>query len=147
MNNEADKYDDPELEAEWLQKQKDQIEAYLIKEGIEHGAIAEKPDWFVAPYVSIWRIAGYNKPQTTGWWAISGDLPTDYCSSIDINDARSAMYHFAKIWDEVSECMIQGKPHPDITIGNEGDWPELGDLLKRRSMILSDWVKDDELWD
>ena len=70
MNSQADKYDDPELEAEWLQKQKDQIEAYLIKEGIEHGAIAEKPDWFVAPYVYIWRIAGYNKPKNTGWWAI-----------------------------------------------------------------------------
>ncbi len=147
MNNKADKYDDPELEAEWLQEQRDQIEAYLKKEGIEHGVIAKKPNWFVAPYVSIWRIGSYTNPKTTGWWVISGDLPTDYCSSNGIEDARSAMYHFAKTWNEVSECMISGKPHPDATIGNEDSWPELGDLLKRRSMILSDWAKDDELWD
>ena len=147
MNNKADIYDDPHLEAIWLQEQRSQIESYFKKEGIKHGAIAEKPDWFVAPYVSIWRIAGHANPETEGWWAISGDLPTDYCSSSGIKDARSAMYHFAKIWDEVSECMIRRKPHPDITIGKEDNWPELGDLLKRRSMILLDWAKDKELWD
>jgi hypothetical protein len=139
-------YDDSKNESVWLDEQKDNVAAYLKNEDLSHGKISERPDWFVAPYVSIWRIAGIKNPKTTGWWAISGDLPTDYCSSKNISNARDAMRHFAKTWDEVSSYMLQGKPHPEITIGKESDWPELGDLLSKRSKILQSWAEDDELW-
>lgn len=139
-------YDDPKIEAAWSSEQKDNVAAYLKREGLVHGQIAENPDWFIVPYVSIWRIAGIKNLNAIGWWAISGDLPTDYCSSKGISDAREAIRYFAKTWDEVSRCMLQGKPHSQITIGKEEDWPELGDLLSRRSRILSNWAEDDEIW-
>lgn len=67
MTDAAD-HDDAAVEARWLAEQRADLEDYRRREGVEHGGVAETPDWCVAPYVA------------TGWWAIAGDLPMDYLS-------------------------------------------------------------------
>src|SRR5947207_722565 len=49
-------YDDPKLEAEWLSEHRTNVQRYLRDQGVEHGGVASEPEWFLAPYVSIWRI-------------------------------------------------------------------------------------------
>src|SRR5437764_5727586 len=37
-----------------------------------------EPRWFLSPYVAVWAVRSRANPDRVGWWAISGDLPTDY---------------------------------------------------------------------
>jgi hypothetical protein len=143
--NSAD-YDDPKIEAEWLAERRQRILGYLRDEGIQHGGVAADPDWFLAPYVSIWMVESMTRPGAIGWWAISGDLPTDYLSGGDAPDARIAMAAFARRWREVSSYMLRGERHPTVSIGPPGREREFGDLLNRRAGILEDWANDNEMW-
>lgn len=80
------------------------------------------------------------------WWAVSGDVPCDYISRGSVAHPRAALRAFARKWREVSGYMLRGEPHPNITIGTPDQWPELGDLLRRRALILQRWVEDNALW-
>jgi hypothetical protein len=143
--NSAD-YDDPELEAQWLTEQRENVQRYLQREEVRHQGVALQPDWFVAPYVSVWRVESKARPGAVGWWAVSGDLPTDYLSSHDATDARSALAAFAVRWREVSACMLRGQEHRDVRIGERGNRRELGELLGRRAQIFQEWADDDTMW-
>lgn len=142
----SDEYDDPTLEAKWLSEQRDNVQRYLRNEGVQHRGVASEPEWFVAPYVSVWTIESMVAPGVVGWWAISGDLPTDYLGGGDATDARTALIAFADRWREVSSYMLRGEEHPTIRIGRSRDWRKLGDLLQRRAQIIEDWSNDDEMW-
>jgi hypothetical protein len=143
---ESDDYDDPELEARWLVEQRGNVERYLEGQGVQHGGVAAEAAWFVAPYVSVWTVRSVATPSPIGWWAISGDLPTDYLSGHDATDARTALAAFSTRWRNVAGYILHGEDHPTIRIGRPQDGHELGDLLQRRAQILDDWVNDDGIW-
>ena len=137
---------DPKLEAQWLAKQRDTVLRYLQDEGVRHRGVASEPEWFIAPYVSIWTVESMNTPGAVGWWAISGDLPTDYLSGDDATNVRTALVAFASRWREVSGYMLRGERHPTVNIGPPDNRRELGDLLNRRAEIIEEWADDDEMW-
>lgn len=139
-------YDDPKVEARWLAEQRENVERYLQREEVRHRGVAPRPDWFVAPYVSIWRIESLKKPGVVGWWAVSGDLPTDYLSGHDATDARCALAAFAARWRDASASMLRGEEHPDVSIGDSENRRELGDLLCRRAQVFREWADDDAMW-
>jgi hypothetical protein len=139
-------YDDPQVQARWLTEQRENVERYLQREEVRHRGVSLLPDWFLAPYVSVWRIESTKKPGSVGWWAVSGDLPTDYSSGHVATDARSALAAFALQWREASACMLRGEQHPDVTIGTNENRRELGDLLRRRAQIFQEWADDDTMW-
>jgi hypothetical protein len=142
----SDEYDDPEVEARWLVEQRSKVQRYLDSQSVRHCGVAYEAAWSVAPYVSVWTVQSLIQPGTVGWWAISGDLPTDYLSGHDANDARSALKAFATRWQEVAEYMLRGEQHPTITLGNAQGLRELGELLLRRAQIIDGWVADTRMW-
>ncbi len=142
----SDDYDDPALEARWLAQQRGNVQRYLETQGVRHLGVNFDCAWFVAPYVSVWTVRSLATPGSVGWWAISGDLPTDYLSGGDATDARSALVAFARRWQEVAERMRRGEDHPDMSVGAPENRTELGDLLSRRAEVIQDWVRDDSLW-
>jgi hypothetical protein len=142
----SDIYDDPDVQARWITKQRKLVIEYLNREGVCHGGIPDKPDWFLVPYLAIWRVLSLKATGMAGWWAISGDVPTDYISSGGIADPRSAMFKFSENWFELSQYMIRGLPHPGVKIGTRDKGPELGDLLLRRANLLAEFAGDDEIW-
>ena len=142
----SDDYDDPKLEAQWLAAQRGIVQRYLQGQGVLHRGVSPEPDWFIAPYVSIWTVNSMKTPGKIGWWAISGDLPTDYLSGHDATNARSALAAFAARWREVSAYMLRGEVHPTVRIGGSSTRRELGDLLSRRAQVIEDWTRDDEFW-
>jgi len=91
-------YDDPKVEGEWLSEQHANIERYLQEQRLRHGGVTRAPSWFVAPYLSVWIVLSATKPDIAGWWAISGDLPTDHMSGQEANDARAALVHARPLW-------------------------------------------------
>jgi hypothetical protein len=142
----SDNYDDPKLEARWLTEQRDNVQRYMQDQGVQHRGVASTPEWFVAPYISVWTVESMKKPGAIGWWVISGDLPTDYLSGHVATDARTALAAFASRWREVSSYMLRGEDHPTVRIGFSENRQELGTLLNKRTKIIEEWVDDDEMW-
>jgi hypothetical protein len=142
----SDNYGDPAVEGRWLAQQRGNVQRYLETQGVRHRGVDFDCAWFVAPYVSVWTVRSAAAPGSVGWWAISGDLPTDYLSGGDATDARSALAAFARRWREVSERMLRGEDHPTISVGNPENRTEMGELLRRRAQVIQDWVSDDSIW-
>lgn len=140
-------YDDPELEALWCAERRHEIAEYLQREGVVHGAIGTEPAWHVAPYASVWAIESLAAPGSVGWWAISGDLPSDYVSAAQAKSPREAVRAIASLWQEAAGFMSRGEQHPTFRIGAGKRDGELAPLLAPRAELLLGWVDDPEIWE
>lgn len=140
-------YDDPVVEEHWCSERRNEVAAYLAAERVTHGRIGECPAWHIAPHISIWAIESHARPDWVGWWAICGDLPTDYVSSASIKHPRDAMLAFARRWLTASELMASGQSPPDFSVGTPGEWPSLAPMLASRAELLQDMATDAGLWD
>ncbi|WP_457422632.1 DUF4826 family protein [Roseateles sp. P5_E7] len=140
-------YDDPEVDAQWCAERREEIAAYLQREGLTHGQIGADPAWHVAPYVSVWAIESLIAPGAVGWWAISGDLPNDYVSAEGAKNPREAVRSIALLWQETADYMSRGEAHPSLRIGSGQQDHELAPLLASRAKLLLDWASDTELWE
>jgi hypothetical protein len=133
----------PEAEEEiWCAERRVEVAQYLIEQGLDHGTIGDRPAWHVAPYVSLWAIESLKSPGWVGWWAICGDLPTDYCSSENCRHPRLAVRTIAENW------RLAVKSHkPGDVVLKPTDLPaSLAPLLAERSKLLLAWARDDDLW-
>ena len=139
-------FDDPDVEEQWCEQQRIRVVEYLKIEKIDHGEIGEWPAFLVAPFVSIWAIESLKAPGWLGWWVISGDLPTDYVSAINIKHPRDAMRSIAERWLEVASYMERGIEHPDINIGSPLNQLELSSLLNVRARLLLECANNDSEW-
>ena len=143
----TDNTSDAAAEEAWVAEQRSTVADYLRREGVQHGAIGEWPAWHLHPYLAILAIESFVAPGRMGWWAISGDCPTDYLSFADADHPREAMRQFARQWAELSSFMLRGEPHSETTIGTPDQWPELGDLLQRRAELLRSYAANDSIWE
>lgn len=139
-------YDDPKVEEAWVEAKRVEIESYLARGGVQHGAIGEWPAWHLPPLTSVWAVESLRSPGYVGWWAVAGDHPTDYISSMNCNDPRSALRAICDRWGEIAETMSEGKPYPAMRSGPPEQWIELGGKLKTRVAILRECVADDRNW-
>ena len=131
----------------WIASQRKVVQEYLEREGVDHLGVGEYPAFHLHPYVAVWAVQSKKAPGWVGWWAISGDLPTDYVSRGKIAHPREALRAFAHHWREMSDYMLRGEEHPDVKIGTPDQWPELGDLLRQRAQGLQSYADDDDIWE
>jgi hypothetical protein len=147
---ETDDYDDPQADGTWCDQQRLQVTEYLRSQGLEHGRIGDRPAWHVAPYVSIWAIESLVQPEWIGWWAISGDLPTDYISAADIEPPqhpRKALRAIAERWFSIVGAWGEGREYEGYLIAGGRQNRELAPLLNTRAKMLIRWTDDDSLWE
>ncbi len=126
----------------WCDQRRDDVAQYLRNQGLQHGEIGEVPAWFVAPVISVWAIESLKLPGSIGWWAISGDLPTDYCSADQCRHPRLALKRIAERWRQEIAATQSG----DDRIGATGLDIALMPLLQARAMLLSTFADDDAAW-
>lgn len=136
----------PEDEDIWIEAERKRAEDYLCEQRVEHLGVGDYPAFHVHPYFALWAVQTKSSPGWIGWWTVTGDLPSDYISSSEGRHPREALRAFARHWQEVSGFMLRGEPHPDYRIGTPGQWPQLGDLLRRRAEIVQRYADDDEIW-
>ena len=79
----------------WIASQRKVVQEYLEREGVDHLGVGEYPAFHLHPYVAVWAVQSKKAPGWVGWWAISGDLPTDYVSRGKIAHPREALRAFA----------------------------------------------------
>ena len=143
----SEDYEDPEIEERWCDERRADVAEYLAGQNVKHGEIGEWPAWHFAPYVSVWAIESLKAPGRVGWWAISGDLPTDYVSAETIKHPRTAIYAFGDRWEEVASHIRRGQPHPTIRVGLPDAEPAPGPLLSARAKLLVSFAEDDAIWE
>src|SRR5262245_53307747 len=107
-NDDTEDFDDPDQIAEWLDEQREAIVTYLTREKLEHSGLEASPEWFLAPYVSVWVVAARG-PKLANYRVIAGDLPTDYVSTKQAGSAREALQFFAKRWAKAAKAMQAGE--------------------------------------
>ena len=145
--NSAD-YDNPDVEEAWCEARREEITEYLKKQQLDHGRIGEWPTWHVPPVVSVWAIESRTTPGAVGWWAICGDLPTDYLSAHDARDPREAVRAFAARWRTMAEAMREGRDSPNTSIGSTPEERRsLAPLLASRAQLLAEWGDRDDVWE
>jgi len=136
----------PNDEDIWIEAERKRAEDYLRDQRVEHLGVGDYPAFHVHPYFALWAVQSKSSPGWIGWWAVTGDLPADYISSSEGRHPRQALRAFAKHWREVSGFMLRGEPHSDYRIGTPDQWPEFGDLLRRRAEIIQGYADNDEIW-
>ena len=132
--------------AKWIKEEFKKVEEYLQKEKITYDRIENTPSFYIEECVAIWKIFSKKYKGKIGWWVISGDLPTDYISSKNIKDARTALEKILSEWKSYVKSMKDGKNPNDVKIGNKNNKKELGELLEKRINILEEWLATDNLW-
>ncbi|HEY2658221.1 MAG TPA: DUF4826 family protein [Caulobacteraceae bacterium] len=131
-----------EEEGTWCDERRADVAQYLRNQGLQHGEIGEVAAWFVAPHISVWAIESLKSPGAVGWWAISGDMPTDYCSADQCRHPRLALRRIAERWVQEIAATQSGSDR----IGATGLDIALMPLLRARATVLSMFAADDDAW-
>jgi hypothetical protein len=140
--------DDESAEEEaWCANERDRVVAYLAAERLNHGRVGEWPAWHVWPYVAVWAVESVSHPGWVGWWAISGDLPTDYTTCGPERHPREGVRDIAQRWRASVSHEETDKPASGWRIGSPADQDALAPLLASRADLLLAWVADDSLWE
>jgi len=143
-------YDDPATEKRWCDEQWVAVFSYLFSQNVQHGRVGDWPAWHVAPKAAIWAIESLARPESIGWWVISGDVPTDYISSAEVQPPqhpRKAMQVFANNWLALVAAWKDGQELDNVRIAGSTSYVQLAPLLKSRAQLLMEWAEDDTLWD
>ena len=148
MDNED--YDDPEVEKRWCETARRRVVEYLKADGLSHGRVGKWPAWHIAPIVSVWAIESLARPEWIGWWAIYGDLPTDYISSGNVEPPqhpRKALRVFGENWRRYARIWSEGGQIEGFRIRGCESHQDLAPLLASRAEILIEWANDDSMWE
>jgi hypothetical protein len=143
-------YDDLEVQENWCIEQQKIVANYLRSQNLQHGRISDRPAWYVAPVASIWEIESLARPNFIGWWAICGDMPTDYISAADVSPPqhpRDVMRAFAKNWVALVQAWKQGREIENTQIADPNSKEKLGPLIEARASLLMGWADNDSLWE
>lgn len=134
---------DPD-DAKWVASQREVVLRYLTSQHVEHNGVSLEPRWFVSPYVAVWAIRSRKNPERVGWWAISGDLPTDYMSCGTEQEPADILLAFSARWTDAAERMARGEQPDDFTIGDPCKARELAPLLATRAKLLHDFAIEEK---
>src|SRR5437588_13058600 len=134
-------------EVRWCEDRRAEVSEYLAGEQVEHGRVGEWAAWHLPPYVAIWAIESKKSPGSVGWWAICGDLHTDYVSAATIKNPRDAVRAIVQRWLDHGQKMERGEADAGFIIGRPDDWPTIAPLLDSRAAMLLEWANDDAVWE
>lgn len=118
----------------WITDQRGVINSYLQSQGCKHAGVSLEPRWYLSPYLAIWAVRSKANPELIGWWAISGDVPTDYTTATsELQSDADVLAAFSLRWSQSSEAMRRGE---FTGIGKPESVNELAPLLQKRAEML-----------
>ena len=141
--------DDPDEKADdhWCARQREQVIAYLSEEGLHAPNVGDWPAWHVTPVVSVWAVESIEHPGAVGWWAVSGDFPTDYITCSGDRNPRQALRDIGDRWGQAAARWVDGKPAEGFQLRNAAHEHDLAPLLATRAQMFLDFAADDRNWE
>ena len=131
----------------WVDQQRPLVLSYLHGISVDHLGLGEWPAFYIRPIFAIWAVQSKSRPGWVGWWAFSGDIPTDCVSRTNGNDdPRKALARLLDQWRRYIPHLELGNNPPDVNIGSGNSRIALAGLLTKRIYLLERWHKDDTIW-
>jgi hypothetical protein len=123
-------------DAAWAADQRKMVEHYLQAQRCEHVGVSLEPRWYLSPYLAVWAVRSKANPDAVGWWAISGDVPTDYMTATrELRSNADVLAAFGAHWSKAAEAMSRGEY---AGIGKRENIAELAPLLRTRAEMLQE---------
>jgi len=135
-----------EDDAAWCVMQRQKVLDYLTLQDLVRPNVSERPAWHVAPIVSVWAVESVKRPGWVGWWAISGDCPTDYVPCGGERNPRQALRDIGRRWLEGADHWTKGERSSDWGLHTAEQEQELAPLLAARAKLLLDFAANDSNW-
>lgn len=120
---------------EWVREQYQEATKYLATQGLVTDSVIVEESRYLIPFLAIWKLKVIDGSY---FWAISGDLPTDYNTIDAAPNAREAARHFSLKWQMQAE---------NLRKTNDKEKEKFARLLVSRAEGLYDIFGQDELWD
>ena len=128
-------------EVQWVAEQRSIVVAYLSAQHCDHAGVSIEPRWFLHPYLAIWAVRSKTSAGLIGWWAISGDVPTDYMTATrEIRCSADVLDVFGGRWSKSADAMSRGEY---VGIGDPETVTELAPLLAKRAIMLQELAMDE----
>ncbi len=126
----------------WCEQQNQIVAVYLEQQEPEHLGVANWPAFDVAPYFAIWAVQSFKAPSYVGWWAFSGDIPTDYvsCDALE-RHPRKGLEDLLVRWRTYID-----EPGQQAELFQQQEDTDLQELLTKKIEVLTEWVEDNTLW-
>lgn len=131
----------------WVDSERKKVIKYLEKQRIAEPNVGPWPAFEVSPYFAIWAVESKKIKGKIGWWAFSGDIPTDYVSEDGKCHPRNALKILLNTWNSYMPFLKRGKQPPEMRFGDGNNLPYLAELLEKRISIFTEYLNDDALWD
>ena len=123
-------------DAAWAADQRKVVEHYLQAQGCNHAGVSLEPRWYLLPYLALWAVRSKTNLDSVGWWAISGDVPTDYMTATpELRTIADVLAAFGAQWSRAAEAMSRGHY---AGIGKRENIAELAPLLRTRAEMLQE---------
>lgn len=134
------------VEERWCAQQRANVLAYLAAQQCPSTKVGEWPAWHVAPILSLWAVESVEHSGWVGWWAVSGDFPTDYTECRDERHPRQGLRDIGLRWQIAAEKWMNGEEGGDWQLGAGKNHAELAPLLMARAELFLEIARDDENW-
>lgn len=142
----ADKLSDQD-EERWCAEQRANVLAYLAGERCPSASVGDWPAWHVVPILSVWAVESVERPGWVGWWAVSGDFPTDYTECRSERHPRQGLRDIGLRWQNAAQKWLNGEKVDGWQLGDSKRYAELAPLLGARAEMFLEIAEDDENWD
>jgi hypothetical protein len=135
-----------EDEERWCAERRAQVVDYLAAEKCPSTSVGEWPAWHVAPIISLWAVESAKRSGWVGWWAVSGDFPTDYVECGNNRHPRQALQDIGLRWQDAAKRWLNGEEVDDWRLGDEDEHRSLAPLLARRAEMFLEIAANDANW-
>ena len=127
------------LRQEWVRTQFQKANRFLAEKGVIPSKVLADESRYLAPYMAIWKMES-KRPSNKTYWAMSGDLPSDFVDVKVAATARDAVRHFSMMWQMQAENLVRSGATRDATQA------KFAQLLVSRAESLYRMHNDDKLW-
>ncbi|KZX01939.1 hypothetical protein JL49_02985 [Pseudoalteromonas luteoviolacea] len=121
---------------QWQRQHLQNAQKFLAEKGIITTKVVEKECRFLPPAIAIWK---FKDQKGKGYWAISGQMPTDATEESAATNPRDVLRYFSFQWqikaDGIMASGVQDKTQLDFA-----------NLLVNRAHALYDLYESDKLW-
>jgi hypothetical protein len=135
--------DPTEAEEEaWCLAQRACVLVYLREEGFLSPTVGEWPAWYVVPILSVWAVESVAHHGSVGWWAVSGDVPSDYTTCSGERHPRQALRDIGLRWRDAATRWARGEHADGWGLRKPEAERELAPLLASRAELLLSMAAD-----
>jgi len=123
-------------QSEWARIQFQKANKHLAENGVLFESVVTDESRYLAPYLAVWKIKAIDG---AFYWAISGDLPSDYTALENAANVKEVLRHFGMTWQLKAENLLQAA-------GDDATQKEYAELLQNRAESLFAMQNAPQLW-